>query len=72
MRDLVDAMTDENPKLRPTIDQVVERLEHASRTLSETDLRSTFVPKDPGLTWTTRLFHTLSYNLQRRSTTAVP
>jgi hypothetical protein len=65
-------MTDADPERRPTIDQVVERLELARASLSEMDLRSTFVLKDPGLTWTTRLFHTISYNLQRRSTIAVP
>lgn len=72
LRDLVDAMTDADPERRPTIDQVVERLELASASLSEIDRRSTFVLKDPGLTWTARLFHTLSYNLQRRSSMAVP
>jgi len=69
VRGLVDAMMDENPERRPTIEQVVERL---SRSLNEINLRSALVLKDTGLTRTTRLFLALWYNLRRRSSMVVP
>jgi len=65
-------MTNADPERRPTIEQVVESLALALRPLSKIHLRSTFVLRDPGLTRTARLFHTLLYNLQRRSSMAVP
>jgi len=65
-------MTDENPELRPTIKEVVERLTRAGRSLNEINLRSTFVLKDPALSRTTRLFHAFWYNLRRRSSMVVP
>lgn len=72
MRDLVNAMTAADPEQRPTIEQVVERLTLANRSLSAIHLRSTFVLRDHEPTRTTRLFHTLWYNLQRRPSTVVP
>jgi hypothetical protein len=73
MRDMIHAMMDEDPERRPTIEEVIKSLAAlANEPMSETDLRSTFVPKDPRLTWTMRLFHTLRYNCQRRSSTVVP
>jgi hypothetical protein len=65
-------MTDENPELRPNIEQVVERLALAGSSLSEINLRSTFVLKDPPLSRTTRLIHAFWYNLRRRSSMVVP
>jgi hypothetical protein len=62
-------MTDENPELRPTIEQVVERLTLAG---SEIDLSSTFVLKDAALSRTTQLLHAFWYNLRRRSSMVVP
>jgi hypothetical protein len=46
MEDLVEAMTDDNPVMRPTIEQVVEKFEHMHASLSAIKLRSPITSKE--------------------------
>ena len=46
MEDLVEAMTDDNPAMRPTIEQVVEMFEHIQASLSAIKLRSPITSKN--------------------------
>ena len=48
MSELVDAMTDENPAKRPTIEEVIEKFDEIRSSLSKVKLRSPIIPKkDP-------------------------
>lgn len=50
MKELVDAMTDESPEKRPTIEEVVERFDRIRNSLSNIKLRSIIsLKKDPRL-----------------------
>ena len=50
MQELVDAMTDESPEQRPTIEEVIERAGQIRDSLSSFKLRSLIsVKKDPRL-----------------------
>ena len=48
MRKLIDAMTDENPAKRPTIEEVIEKFDEIHSSLSTVKLRSPIISKkDP-------------------------
>ena len=50
MQELVDAMTDESPEKRPTIEEVLERFENIRNSLGNTKLRNLIsLKKDPRL-----------------------
>jgi hypothetical protein len=71
MKELVDAMTDENPAKRPTIEEVLLKFDRIRLSLSAVKLRSPITPKnDPTLFILSRhamqLYHTLLYFIQRR------
>jgi hypothetical protein len=52
MEDLVEAMTDDNPAMRPTIEQVVEMFEHIHASLSAIKLRSPITSKNDPIPFT--------------------
>jgi hypothetical protein len=52
MGDLVEAMTDDNPAMRPTIEQVVEMFEHIHASLSAIKLRSPITSKNDPIPFT--------------------
>jgi hypothetical protein len=59
MRKLIDAMTDENPAKRPTIEEVIEKFDEIRNSLSTVKLRSPIISKkDP------RIFTTFRYARQ--------
>ncbi len=71
MRELVDAMTDENPAKRPTIEEVVEKFDDIRRSLSTVKLRFTIISKNDPIIFTMfrharQLTRTLLYVIQRR------
>jgi hypothetical protein len=45
MRGLIDAMTDENPAKRPTIEEVIEKFDDIRSSLSTVKLRSPIISK---------------------------
>jgi hypothetical protein len=77
MKELVEAMTDENPALRPTIEQVVEKFEHIHASLSIIKLRSPITPKKDPIPITVfrhalQLIRTVSYVTHRRPAIPIP
>jgi hypothetical protein len=77
MKELVEAMTDENPALRPTIEQVVEKFEHIHASLSIIKLRSPITPKKDAIPITVfrhalQLIRTVSYVTHRRPAIPIP
>jgi hypothetical protein len=70
MRDLVNAMTDENPAKRPTIEEVVEKFDRIRSLLSTVKLRSTVTAKNDPTIFTMfrharQLTRTVFYVIQR-------
>ena len=70
MRKLIDAMTDENPAKRPTIEEVIEKFERIRSSLSTIKLRSPIISKkDPRIFTVFRharqLTRTFLYVIQR-------
>ncbi len=77
MRELVDAMTDENPAKRPTIEEVIEKLDEIRSSLSTVRLRSPIISKnDPTISTIFRharqLTRTLLYVIQQIPAVPVP
>ena len=77
MRELVDAMTDENPAKRPTIEEVVERFDHIRGSFSEIKLRSPITPKNDPILFTVfrhvmQMTRTVPYIICRRPAIPVP
>jgi hypothetical protein len=70
MRELVDAMTDENPAKRPTIEEVIEKFDRIRSSLSTFKLRSTITAKNDPIIFTAfrharQLTRTVLYVIQR-------
>ena len=70
MRELVDAMTDEDPAKRPTIEDVIEKFDEIRSSLSSVKLRSPIISKKEPTLFTIfrharRLTRTLFYVIQR-------
>jgi hypothetical protein len=70
MRELIDAMTDENPAERPTIEEVIEKFDEIRSSLSTVKLRTPMISKkDPRIFTVFRharqLTRTLLYVIQR-------
>jgi hypothetical protein len=70
MRELIDAMTDENPVKRPTIEEVIEKFDEIRSSLSTVKLRSPIISKkDPTIFTIYRharqLTRTVLYVIQR-------
>jgi hypothetical protein len=77
MKDLVEAMTDENPAMRPTIQQVVEKFEHIHASLSEVKLRSPITSKKGPIIFTVfryalQVARTVPYVIRRRPAIPIP
>ena len=77
MRELVDAMTDENPEKRPTIEEIVEMFDSICCSLSTVKLRSPITSKNGPTIFTilrqaTQLTRTILYIIQRRPAIPVP
>jgi serine/threonine protein kinase len=77
MRELVEAMTDENPANRPTIEEVIEKFDEIRSSLSTVKLRSPIISKkDPTIFTIFRharqLTRTLLYVIQRTPAVPVP
>ena len=77
MRKLVDAMTDENPAKRPTIEEVVEMFDSIRCSLSTVKLRSPITSKNSPTIFTifrhaTQLTRTILYVIQKRPAIPVP
>lgn len=77
MRELVEAMTDENPVNRPTIEEVVERFDHIRDSLSAIKLRSPITPKNDPVLFTVfrhaiQMTRTVPYIICRRPAIPVP
>jgi hypothetical protein len=77
MRELVDAMTDENPAKRPTIEEVVEMFNNIRFSLSTVKLRSPITSKNCPTIFAifrhaTQLTRTILYVIQRRPAIPVP
>jgi hypothetical protein len=77
MQDLVDAMTDESPEQRPTIEQVIEGLATFVISLSSIKLRSFIsVKKDPRLFTAFRharqLLRTARYIVLKKAAIPIP
>ncbi len=77
MRELVDAMTDENPAKRPTIEEVIEKFDDIRYSLSTIKLRSPIISRKDPTTFTMfrhalQLTRTLLYVIQRRPAIPVP
>jgi hypothetical protein len=71
MRELVDAMTDENPVMRPTIEEVVEKLDSIRSSLSTVKSRSPITSKNDPIIFTMfrhamQLTRTVFYVVRRR------
>jgi len=77
MQELVDAMTDESPEQRPTIEEVIERFDRIRDSLSSIKLRSFIsVKKDPRLFTVFRhvrqLIRTARYVVLRKAAIPIP
>jgi hypothetical protein len=77
MRELIDAMTDEKPAKRPTIEKVIEKFDEIRSSLSTFKLRSPILSKrDPTIFSIFRharqLTRTLLYVIQRMPAVPVP
>lgn len=77
MRELIDAMTDENPAKRPTIEEVIERFDEIHSSLSTVKLRSPIISKKDPTVFTIfrcarQLTRTLLYVIQRVPAVPVP
>jgi hypothetical protein len=77
MKELVDAMTDENPAMRPTIEEVVEKFDAIRCSLSTVELNSPIKSKnDPTLftvfRYAIQLTRTLLRVVRRRPAIPVP
>ena len=77
MRELVEAMTDENPANRPTIEEVIEKFDEIRRSLSTVKLRSTIIAKKDPIIFTLfrharQLTRTVFYVIQRMPAVPVP
>jgi len=71
MKELVEAMTHENPEMRPTIEEVVETFNHIRRSLSTIKLRSPITLKKHPMLFTVfwyavQLGRTVPYIIHRR------
>jgi len=77
MRELIDAMTDENPAKRPTIEEVIEKFDGIRSSSSTAKLHSPITSKrDPtifNIFWHAKqLTRTLLYVIQRTPAVPVP
>jgi hypothetical protein len=77
MSGLVDALTDEDPAKRPTIEEVVERFDTICRSLSTVELHSLITSKnDPTLfamfRYAIQLTRTLLRVIRRRPAIPIP
>ena len=77
MKELVDAMTDENPEIRPTIEEVIKKFDEIRSSLSIVKLRSPIISKkDPSIFAIFRharqLTRTFLYVIQRIPAVPVP
>ena len=77
MKELVEAMTDENPAVRPTIEEVVEKFEHIRASLSTIKLRSPITRKKDPILFTVfrhvlQLTRTVPYVIHRRPAIPIP
>jgi len=77
MKELVDAMTDESPERRPTIEEVIERFGHIRDSLSTIKLRSLIpLKKDPRLFTAFRhvrqLIRTARYIVLKKAAIPIP
>jgi hypothetical protein len=77
MSELVDAMTDENPAVRPTIEEVVKRFAVICGSLNTDELRSPITSKNTPMLftmfrYTTQLTRTLLRVIQRRRAIPMP
>ena len=70
MSELIDAMTDENPAKRPTIEEVIEKFDEIRSSLSKVKLRSPIISKKDPIIFTIfrharQLTRTLLYVIQQ-------
>jgi len=70
MRELIDAMTDENPAKRPTIEEIIEKFNEIRGSLSMVKLRSPIISKKEPTIFTIfrharQLTRTLLYIIQQ-------
>lgn len=77
MKELVEAMTDENPANRPTIEEVVEKFDRIRGSLGTIKLRSSITPKNDHILFTVfrhamQLTRTVRYIIHRRPAIPVP
>jgi hypothetical protein len=77
MKELIEAMTDENPAMRPTVEEVVEKFEHIRASLSAIKLRSSITPKKDPILFTVfrhalQLTRTVPYIFHRRPAIPIP
>jgi len=77
MNSLVEAMTDEDPAKRPTIEEVVEKFDRIRGSLSAIKLRSAITPKNDHILFTVfrhtmQLTRTVRYIIHRRPAIPVP
>ncbi|KAH9970469.1 hypothetical protein BJV74DRAFT_867042 [Russula compacta] len=77
MRELVDAMTDDNPAKRPSIEEVVKRFRDIRRSLSPIKLRSPITPKEDPTSFTVfrharQLTRSFLYVIHRRPAIPMP
>jgi len=77
MKELVEAMTDENPEKRPTIEEVVEKFDRIRSSLSVIKLRSPITSKNGYILLTVfrhalQLTRTARYIIHRRPAIPVP
>jgi hypothetical protein len=75
MKELVDAMTHDDPRERPEIEEVISRFSHIRASLGRFKLRSLITAKkDPSimttLRYTRQVFRTVEYILMRKA--AIP
>ena len=77
MEELVEAMTDENPAMRPTIEQVIEKFEHIQGSLSVIKLCSPIASKKDPIIFTVfrhalQVARTVPYVIHRRPAIPIP
>jgi hypothetical protein len=77
MKELVEAMTDENPAMRPTIEQVIEKFEHIRASLSVIKLRSPITSKKDPILFTVfrhalQVARTVPYVVHRKPAIPIP
>ena len=77
MNSLVEAMTDEDPTKRPTIEEVVEKFDRIRGSLSAIKLRSPITPKNDHIVFTVfrytmQLTRTVRYIIHQTPAIPIP